>query len=78
MATDVACAALNGLKMGDKTLTVRRATMRLVFSNKLDGKKDKFSLTIAVLCPNFCWLISYYFLACYHFVSQLVCAGTLV
>ncbi|KAG5561639.1 hypothetical protein RHGRI_004634 [Rhododendron griersonianum] len=27
MATDVACAALNGLKMGDKTLTVRRATM---------------------------------------------------
>lgn len=40
MATDVACAALNGLKMGDKTLTVRRATMRLVFSNKLDGKKD--------------------------------------
>ncbi|MCO5558260.1 hypothetical protein L7F22_011839 [Adiantum nelumboides] len=24
--TDVACAALNGLKMGDKTLTVRRAT----------------------------------------------------
>nr|KAJ0191713.1 hypothetical protein LSAT_V11C800389840 [Lactuca sativa] len=28
-ATDVACAALNGLKMGDKTLTVRRATIRL-------------------------------------------------
>ena len=28
--TDVACAALNGLKMGDKTLTVRRATIRLV------------------------------------------------
>ncbi|KVI00974.1 Nucleotide-binding, alpha-beta plait [Cynara cardunculus var. scolymus] len=26
-ATDVACAALNGLKMGDKTLTVRRATI---------------------------------------------------
>nr|XP_043623633.1 splicing factor U2af large subunit A-like isoform X5 [Erigeron canadensis] len=25
--TDVACAALNGLKMGDKTLTVRRATI---------------------------------------------------
>ncbi|KAF8413906.1 hypothetical protein HHK36_001902 [Tetracentron sinense] len=25
--TDVACAALNGLKMGDKTLTVRRATV---------------------------------------------------
>ncbi|XP_043688688.1 splicing factor U2af large subunit B-like isoform X3 [Telopea speciosissima] len=25
-STDVACAALNGLKMGDKTLTVRRAT----------------------------------------------------
>ncbi|KAL5730240.1 hypothetical protein ACHQM5_003086 [Ranunculus cassubicifolius] len=24
--TDIACAALNGLKMGDKTLTVRRAT----------------------------------------------------
>lgn len=26
-ATDIACAALNGLKMGDKTLTVRRATV---------------------------------------------------
>ncbi|XP_059659211.1 splicing factor U2af large subunit B-like isoform X3 [Cornus florida] len=26
-AIDVACAALNGLKMGDKTLTVRRATI---------------------------------------------------
>nr|KAJ0211644.1 hypothetical protein LSAT_V11C400185650 [Lactuca sativa] len=26
-ATDVACAALNGLKIGDKTLTVRRATI---------------------------------------------------
>ncbi|XP_076922039.1 splicing factor U2af large subunit A-like isoform X2 [Bidens hawaiensis] len=26
-ATDIACAALNGLKMGDKTLTVRRATI---------------------------------------------------
>ncbi|XP_044496918.1 splicing factor U2af large subunit A-like isoform X2 [Mangifera indica] len=25
--TDIACAALNGLKMGDKTLTVRRATI---------------------------------------------------
>ncbi|RVX08492.1 Splicing factor U2af large subunit B [Vitis vinifera] len=25
--TDIACAALNGLKMGDKTLTVRRATV---------------------------------------------------
>ncbi|PWA34632.1 hypothetical protein CTI12_AA617160 [Artemisia annua] len=25
--TDVACAALNGLKMGDKTLTVRRASV---------------------------------------------------
>uniref|UniRef100_A0A803QGH2 Splicing factor U2af large subunit n=1 Tax=Cannabis sativa TaxID=3483 RepID=A0A803QGH2_CANSA len=25
--TDIACASLNGLKMGDKTLTVRRATM---------------------------------------------------
>lgn len=29
--TDVACAALNGLKMGDKTLTVRRATARWEF-----------------------------------------------
>ena len=29
--TDIACAALNGLKMGDKTLTVRRGTERLVF-----------------------------------------------
>ncbi|XP_059292015.1 splicing factor U2af large subunit A-like isoform X2 [Lycium ferocissimum] len=26
LVTDIACAALNGLKMGDKTLTVRRAT----------------------------------------------------
>ncbi|KAJ7946964.1 U2 snRNP auxiliary factor large subunit [Quillaja saponaria] len=26
LVTDMACAALNGLKMGDKTLTVRRAT----------------------------------------------------
>ncbi|CAN4084037.1 unnamed protein product [Withania somnifera] len=26
LVTDVACASLNGLKMGDKTLTVRRAT----------------------------------------------------
>lgn len=26
-ATDIACAALNGLKMGEKTLTVRRATI---------------------------------------------------
>nr|KAJ0188453.1 hypothetical protein LSAT_V11C900496070 [Lactuca sativa] len=30
-ATDVAFAALNGLKMGDKTLTVRRATIRFLF-----------------------------------------------
>lgn len=29
--TDIACGALNGLKMGDKTLTVRRATLRFVF-----------------------------------------------
>lgn len=28
--TDIACAALNGLKMGEKTLTVRRATARFV------------------------------------------------
>lgn len=28
--TDIACGALNGLKMGDKTLTVRRATAKLV------------------------------------------------
>ncbi|KAF7134973.1 hypothetical protein RHSIM_Rhsim08G0113300 [Rhododendron simsii] len=27
--TDIACAALNGIKMGDKTLTVRRATRAL-------------------------------------------------
>ncbi|GMP74710.1 hypothetical protein CsSME_00032052 [Camellia sinensis var. sinensis] len=31
-ATDVACAALNGLKMGDKTLTVRRASIRCSWS----------------------------------------------
>ena len=38
--TDVACGALNGLKMGDKTLTVRRATVRFVFlsdSHTSDG-----------------------------------------
>jgi len=29
--TDVAIAALNGLKMGDKTLSVRRASARFVF-----------------------------------------------
>lgn len=28
--TDIACDALNGLKMGDKTLTVRRAAVRYV------------------------------------------------
>ncbi|KAK4347134.1 hypothetical protein RND71_033473 [Anisodus tanguticus] len=28
LVTDIACAALNGLKMADKTLTVRRATSR--------------------------------------------------
>lgn len=28
--TDIACAALTGLKMGDKILTVRRATARFV------------------------------------------------
>ncbi|GAV74428.1 RRM_1 domain-containing protein/RRM_5 domain-containing protein/RRM_6 domain-containing protein [Cephalotus follicularis] len=32
MVTDMACAALNGLKMGDKTLTVRRATASTVQS----------------------------------------------
>ncbi|KAL9244842.1 hypothetical protein vseg_018563 [Gypsophila vaccaria] len=31
--TDVACAALNGIKMGDKTLTVRRATQGTVQPN---------------------------------------------
>ncbi|KAG6754847.1 hypothetical protein POTOM_040645 [Populus tomentosa] len=30
--TDIACAALNGLKMGDKTLTVRRGTERVVWT----------------------------------------------
>ncbi|GMH16356.1 hypothetical protein Nepgr_018197 [Nepenthes gracilis] len=32
--TDVACAALNGIKMGDKTLTVRRANQGASQSNK--------------------------------------------
>lgn len=35
LVTDIACAALNGLKMGDKTLTVRRATSRYVFIQRL-------------------------------------------
>lgn len=30
--TDIACAALTGLKMGDKILTVRRATARFFFN----------------------------------------------
>ncbi|XP_071706671.1 splicing factor U2af large subunit A-like isoform X3 [Rutidosis leptorrhynchoides] len=34
--TDVACAALNGLKMGDKTLTVRRATI----SGQMKSEQD--------------------------------------
>jgi hypothetical protein len=29
--TDIACASLDDLKMGDKTLIVRRATVRLAF-----------------------------------------------
>lgn len=36
-ATDVACAALNGLKMGDKTLTVRRAT---ISSGQVKSEQD--------------------------------------
>ncbi|KAI3742987.1 hypothetical protein L1987_60688 [Smallanthus sonchifolius] len=36
-ATDVACAALNGLKMGDKTLTVRRAT---ISSGQMKSEQD--------------------------------------
>ncbi|XP_026422320.1 splicing factor U2af large subunit A-like isoform X1 [Papaver somniferum] len=32
--TDIACAALNGLKMGDKTLTVRRATASIGQANQ--------------------------------------------
>ncbi|XP_043688691.1 splicing factor U2af large subunit B-like isoform X6 [Telopea speciosissima] len=35
-STDVACAALNGLKMGDKTLTVRRAT-----ASSMQAKPDQ-------------------------------------
>ncbi|XP_024987460.1 splicing factor U2af large subunit B-like isoform X1 [Cynara cardunculus var. scolymus] len=35
--TDVACAALNGLKMGDKTLTVRRAT---ISSGQMKSEQD--------------------------------------
>lgn len=34
--TDIACAALNGLKMGDKTLTVRRATVSSSNQSKPD------------------------------------------
>nr|KAJ0221074.1 hypothetical protein LSAT_V11C200072250 [Lactuca sativa] len=51
-ATDVACAALNGLKMGDKTLIVRRATiskhgffgaMKVINADKLmdDGEYEE-------------------------------------
>ena len=30
LVTDIACAALNGIKMGDKTLTVRRAVQGVI------------------------------------------------
>ncbi|KAJ0082075.1 hypothetical protein Patl1_10785 [Pistacia atlantica] len=48
--TDIACAALNGLKMGDKTLTVRRATARNVHVEMklLLGKKCHKKLNIVL------------------------------
>ncbi|KAJ6377144.1 hypothetical protein OIU76_026171 [Salix suchowensis] len=42
--TDIACAALNGLKMGDKTLTVRRGTERGIIQIDLIGFKGLFEL----------------------------------
>jgi splicing factor U2AF subunit len=38
--TDIACAGLNGLKMGDRTLTVRRATEVRGAILKRDGFSD--------------------------------------
>lgn len=44
--TDIACASLNGLKMGDKTLTVRRATVWLVFS--LNDSEFNFNCALSL------------------------------
>ena len=35
--TDIACAGLNGLKMGDRTLTVRRASE--VSTDRIQGER---------------------------------------
>jgi hypothetical protein len=58
--TDIACAALSGLKMGDKILTVRRATARFVFSNQMslkfigiDNNFNSLFLFPAFVCV--CW-----------------------
>ncbi|XP_062013193.1 splicing factor U2af large subunit B-like isoform X1 [Rosa rugosa] len=39
--TDIACGALNGLKMGDKTLTVRRAT-----ANSVQSKSEQENILV--------------------------------
>lgn len=45
--TDVACKGLNGMRMGDRTLTVRRAT-------EVFPATEPFSLELC--CPLLCWL----------------------
>jgi len=51
--TDIACAALNGLKMGDKTLTVRRGTERLVFLVKWAKICLEFTLSFLMHASKF-------------------------
>ncbi|KAI7983009.1 Splicing factor U2af large subunit B [Camellia lanceoleosa] len=51
-ATEIACAALNGLKMGDKTLTVRHATMRIT-GNPLGPWSDKFTTELGIVTRQF-------------------------
>ena len=58
--TDIACAALSGLKMGDKILTVRRATARYVFSNQMSlkfiGIDNNFQQPVSFSCFCVCVL----------------------
>nr|VDC61080.1 unnamed protein product [Brassica rapa] len=52
--TDMACAALNGIKMGDKTLTVRRAVQGGV-QPKPEQKIDYFIPNSRLLCRGLCY-----------------------
>lgn len=56
--TDIACGALNGLKMGDKTLTVRRATAKLV-SFKSNDAFFFFQLFLAHIGLNLFVMVFY-------------------